>query len=240
MPSRSRETCKTSRRQGFHVFAIDALYHGLTDKEPYDDDERYLYQVDALVDLLDALGIDRAHVEGESMGATIAFHFGLSHPERARKIVLNTGFGHVKLDKRDFAPVKGDMKELASLSREVVVDPSVEAMRKRLEWVVHDPASMTDEMVAVRLALYEMPEVNASMRKVFRIDKDWSWDLPYGEKDLGPTSRTRWCSGPSSTRVTDRTTASTSRASCPTGGSTASTTPGTGPSGRSPRSTTPC
>jgi 2-hydroxy-6-oxonona-2,4-dienedioate hydrolase len=171
-------------RQGFHVFSIDALYHGLTDKDPYDDDQRYVYQVEALVDLLDALGIERAHVEGESMGATIAFHFGLSHPERALKIVLNTGFGHVKLDKEDFAPVKGDMKELAQLSREVVVDPSVEAMRKRLEWVVHDPASMTDEMVAVRLALYEMPEVNASMRKVFRLDKDWSWSLPYSEADL--------------------------------------------------------
>ena len=171
-------------RQGFHVFAIDALYHGLTDKEPYDDDERYLYQVDALIDLLDALGIASAHVEGESMGATIAFHFGLSHPDRARKIVLNTGFGHVKLDKNDFQPVKGDMKELATLSREVVVNPSVEAMRKRLEWVVYDPASMTDEMVAVRLALYEKPDVNESMRKVFRIDSDWSWDLPYGEKDL--------------------------------------------------------
>src|SRR4051812_31623413 len=37
---------------GFHVYAIDALYHGLTDKEPYDDDKRTDYQVDALADLV--------------------------------------------------------------------------------------------------------------------------------------------------------------------------------------------
>lgn len=57
-------------------------------------------------------------------------------------------------------------------------------MRKRLEWVVAHPESMTDDMVAIRLALYQNPEVNASMRKVFRIDKDWKWELPYTEEDL--------------------------------------------------------
>lgn len=171
-------------RQGFHVYAVDALYHGFTDKEPYDDDQRYVYQVDAVIDLIDALGHQTVHIEGESMGATIAFHFALSHPDRARKVVLNTGFGHVKLNKSDFKPVKGDMAELARLSREVVVDPSHEAMRKRLEWVVADPESMTDEMVDIRLALYRDPEINASMRKVFRLDKDWSWDVPYTEEDL--------------------------------------------------------
>lgn len=172
-------------RQGFHVYSIDALYHGFSDKQPYDDDKRYVHQVEAVVDLIDALGHDTVHIEGESMGATIAFHFGLSHPERTRKVVLNTGFGHVKLNKSDFKPVKGDMGELARLSREVVVDPNAAAMRKRLEWVVAEPESMTDEMVEIRLALYsDPPLINDSMRKVFRLDKDWSWDLPYSEEDL--------------------------------------------------------
>ncbi|OBJ42239.1 hypothetical protein A5630_21265 [Mycolicibacterium mucogenicum] len=171
-------------RQGFHVFAVDALYHGFTDKDPYDDAKRYLYQVDAVIDLIDALGFDTVHIEGESMGATIAFHFGFAHPDRARKVILNTGFGHVKLQKTDFKPVKGDMKELAYLSREVVVNPTVDAMRKRLEWVVAEPMSMTDEMVDIRLAMYRDPVINASMRKVFRIDKEWSWELPHSESDL--------------------------------------------------------
>lgn len=170
-------------RQGFHVIAVDALYHGLTDKEPYDDDERYLYQVAALIDLLDALGIESANVEGESMGATIAFHFGMDHPDRARKIILNTGFGHVKLKKDDFASQGSDLSELAALSREVVLNPSTEAMWKRLTWLVADEASMTLEMVRLRMALYAIPEVNESMRKVFRIDKQWSWELPYTEED---------------------------------------------------------
>ena len=45
---------------GFHVYAIDALYHGFTDKEPYSDEERWDNQVDALADLITALGYEKA------------------------------------------------------------------------------------------------------------------------------------------------------------------------------------
>jgi pimeloyl-ACP methyl ester carboxylesterase len=168
---------------GFHVYAIDALYHGLTDKEPYDDEQRYSLQVEALVDLMDALGLDSAHIEGESMGASIAFHLGLSHPERCRRIVLNTGFGNVALTKTDFAATSVNMGELKALSEKCLLDPSFETMRQRLEWVVADPASMTDEMVQFRMALYALPDVNASMRNVLRIGKQWSWPTPYSEQD---------------------------------------------------------
>jgi pimeloyl-ACP methyl ester carboxylesterase len=44
--------------------------------------------------VLDALGIDRAHVVGLSMGAFATLHFGMSYPERARSLtVAGGGYG---------------------------------------------------------------------------------------------------------------------------------------------------
>jgi pimeloyl-ACP methyl ester carboxylesterase len=44
--------------------------------------------------LLDALGIERAHVCGLSMGGYATLHFGLSHPGRARALVVaGAGYG---------------------------------------------------------------------------------------------------------------------------------------------------
>jgi pimeloyl-ACP methyl ester carboxylesterase len=172
----------------FRVIAIDALYHGYSSKQPYDEVKRYDLQVDALVDLLDALGLAWAHVEGESMGAQIAFEFGLRYPDRAGKLVMNTGVGRVKLAKSDFPIPEGDYAELAELSAKAILEPGFEIMRRRLEWLVLEPERMTDEMAQIRLRLYEDPEINASMRRYFSIGqgKEDPWDItrPWGEADV--------------------------------------------------------
>lgn len=46
------------------------------------------------VAVLDAFGVDRAHVVGNSMGGFATLHLGLSHPERARSLVVaGCGYG---------------------------------------------------------------------------------------------------------------------------------------------------
>jgi pimeloyl-ACP methyl ester carboxylesterase len=183
---------------GFHVFAADALYHGYTDKEPYDDDDRHDLQVEALADLISALGYEWAHIEGESMGASIACHFGFKYPERTGKLILNTGFGHVRLDKTDFAPPPRSLDELKELSVKTILDPDYETMRRRMEWLVASPERMTDEMIRLRLKLYADPDINASMRNVYRIGREWKWKDFYTEADLAdfqPTTLVFWTDG---------------------------------------------
>jgi pimeloyl-ACP methyl ester carboxylesterase len=45
--------------------------------------------VEDMVGLVDALGIDRTHVHGGSMGSTLALHYAARHPDRVRGLVLS-------------------------------------------------------------------------------------------------------------------------------------------------------
>ncbi len=52
---------------------------------------------------LDALGIDRAHVCGLSMGGYATLHFGLTYPRRALSLVVaGCGYGSVMTDREQF------------------------------------------------------------------------------------------------------------------------------------------
>jgi len=49
---------------------------------------------------------------------------------------------------------------------------------------VASPDRMTDEMVQIRLRLYSIPEIYASMQNVYMIGRTWSGRLPWDESDL--------------------------------------------------------
>jgi pimeloyl-ACP methyl ester carboxylesterase len=166
----------------FRVFAVDALYHGMSSKEPFDNENRTKLQAAAYVDLIHALGYEKAIYEGESMGAGIGFEIGMSYPETLEKLILN-GFGAVDTKRKDFKeqPWKGDLWEL---SQAAVLDPSYENVQKRLWWLVHDNDSMDDEMVRMRMKIWAMPEVNKSLRNVFSIDVPRPTPHPYSEEQV--------------------------------------------------------
>ena len=151
----------------FHVYAIDALYHGYSSLEPYDAEHRVERQAEAVLDFMDAFDLAWAHIEGESMGAGMAFHIGLHHPERCGKLVLNSGSYYVNL-KREFP----DMPEgnlLVPLCRESVTNFSRETVRRRMEYLVASPDHLTEELVDVQYRMYAVPEIRESMAKVYGI-----------------------------------------------------------------------
>lgn len=134
--------------QRFRVLALDLVGHGYSDRPAAAPDvAAYARHV---VGLLDTLGIDRAHVSGESLGAMVAAWVGIAHPERVRRVVMNTGTlarpdgaGQAQLDdleQRTLALAQ------SGLTRE--------AIRHRMNWLVADPSRMTDEMIDVRLRIY--------------------------------------------------------------------------------------
>ncbi len=72
---------------GYRTIAVDLPGFGDSDKPlrgPYDAP----YFAQAMVALLDALGLERTHVIGNSMGGRVGIELGLRHPQRVGRLVL--------------------------------------------------------------------------------------------------------------------------------------------------------
>jgi pimeloyl-ACP methyl ester carboxylesterase len=136
----------------FHVAAIDLVGHGFSDRPAdlaysLDDFARHV------VGVIDALGHERAHVSGESLGGMIAAWVGITYPDRVGKVVMNTGT-LARPDAAGQAQLDDLEQRTHALARDGV---TLEKVRHRMNWLVADPARMTDEMVGVRLRVYEQP-----------------------------------------------------------------------------------
>jgi 2-hydroxy-6-oxonona-2,4-dienedioate hydrolase len=140
----------------YRVIAYDYPGHGYTTHATADLE--LPGYVDHLAGLMDALGVDRAHLNGESLGGWVAVKFAAAHPGRARKLVLNTPGGTMARSEV--------MERIRSLSQTAADDPTGERIRARLEWLMADPATVTDELVAIRQAIYAQPGFAGSMRHI--------------------------------------------------------------------------
>ena len=82
------------------------------------------------VGLLDALGIDRAHVVGASMGGMIAQHIAFSHPSRVLSLTsIMSSTGNPKLPAAQKEALQVLTKRPASLAEEVLVEHGVKIGR---------------------------------------------------------------------------------------------------------------
>ena len=74
----------------FSCIALDLPGSGESDKPPgpYSTDG----YADQVAGFLGAIGIDRAHVAGVSLGAAIGLHLAARHPERVRSLSLHSGW----------------------------------------------------------------------------------------------------------------------------------------------------
>jgi 2-hydroxy-6-oxonona-2,4-dienedioate hydrolase len=162
--------------RGYRVHAIDMIGHGLTDR-PTDCDYRIGDYTDHVVAFLDAIGADQAHLVGESLGGWVAVRLALDAPERVSSVVNVVGGG--------LRPIPATPEELrgwAGLeerSREILDHSTFENWRKRMQWLVHNPEMMTDELVEVRAAINATPEALAASAKVYEaVAKMLREDLP--------------------------------------------------------------
>lgn len=145
--------------RSFRVLAVDMVGHGFTDRPDID----YLLDdyADHVVDLLDAIGAERAHISGESLGAMVASWVAIKHPTRVHRIVMNTGV----LVRPDEEGLK-QLGDLEGRTQALAEDLTMENIRRRMEWLVHDPKSMTDETVACRFRIYSQPGMMDTVQKI--------------------------------------------------------------------------
>lgn len=143
--ARNLRALGTTRR----VVAPDLLGHGFTARPDcaYDvaDYGRHVLA------LMDALGVERADLIGQSLGGWIACWLALNAPGRIRSLVLNTIVG---------LPVEQEsgwesFAALVQQSRQAMASLEPELIRSRLEWIVVNPSTVTDELVALRRRLWQ-------------------------------------------------------------------------------------
>ncbi|HWN34975.1 MAG TPA: alpha/beta fold hydrolase [Pseudonocardia sp.] len=119
----------------------------------------FAHSADALAGLLDTLGIERAHLVGNSLGGGTAVRFALRHPDRAGRLVLMAPGG---LSMNVFAPEPTEgIKRLYGFA--APPGPSREKLAAFLRTLVFDPTLVTDELVEERFAAASDPAALAAM-----------------------------------------------------------------------------
>src|SRR5205814_1327729 len=73
--------------ESYRVLAVDQPGFGRSDK-PTEHGQYFTFSADALAGFLDTLGVQRAHLLGNSLGGGTATRFALRHPDRAGRLVL--------------------------------------------------------------------------------------------------------------------------------------------------------
>ena len=87
------QNVRSLAQAGFRVVGYDYPGHGYT--TPTDHDLEIPEYEQHLLGLLDALGLDRVHLAGESLGGWLAVKFAAHHPERLHTVILSAPGGRV-------------------------------------------------------------------------------------------------------------------------------------------------
>ncbi len=175
LPSLSRD---------FRVVLYDMVGHGHSDgpDRPYTLD----VHADHLAGLLDVLGLERPHLSGESLGGWVAAWFAAHRPERVDRLVLTTP-GNVTSKPET-------MRRIRESTLRAVTEASPETVRARVEWLFapENRALATDELVALRLAIYRRPHAERTIRHVLALQDPevrarYAWDPGWTGRIAAPT-----------------------------------------------------
>jgi 2-hydroxy-6-oxonona-2,4-dienedioate hydrolase len=142
---------------GFKCHALDALGHGFTGKpdHPYEI-PNYVKHV---IDYMDAEGIDRAHLAGESLGGWTASSLAINHPERVKSLQLIAA-GGTKANPKI-------MDRIKTSTTNAVMQDDVDLTRKRLHLLMHNPErDASEELVETRFLIYHQPDFQANLHNL--------------------------------------------------------------------------
>lgn len=138
----------------FRVLLVDQPQFGLSDK-PASDDQFNVVAANAVRQLLDELGISKAHFLGNSLGGGTSLRFALDHPERTDRLVL-MGPGGACLPVLSPEPTEG-IKLLGSFL--APPGPSREKLEAFVRIMVYDQSLVTQELIEERYKVASDPSV---------------------------------------------------------------------------------
>jgi 2-hydroxymuconate-semialdehyde hydrolase len=148
--------------QRFRVIAPDIVGFGFTDRP-----EQVTYDLDTwtshALGVLDTLGIERAHVVGNSFGSSLALSLAIRHPDRVGRLVLMGAVGV------PFAITPG-------LDAVWGYEPSVDAMEGLLHLFAHDRSLIGPDLARLRYEASVRPGVQEAYREMFPVPRQRALD----------------------------------------------------------------
>jgi len=156
---------------GYRAVLPDLIGFGYSSKPTGIDYTLELF-TSTLVDLLDAIDVQRCVLVGNSLGGAVALKIAIDYPERVQKLVLMAPGGIES--REDYFQMPGIQK---MVSRFVGEGFDRDGLRRLLQLLAFDPACVTDELVEERLNILrtqpkdvlgrmKIPDLSADLTRV--------------------------------------------------------------------------
>jgi pimeloyl-ACP methyl ester carboxylesterase len=146
--------------QEHRVFAVDIVGYGRTDKP----EVVYTFELmaDFVLDFMNAMGIDKASLVGNSMGGGISMTVAAQAPGRVKKIVLvaPVGLG------RGLSPVLRLMT--LPMIGEVLTKPGRRGVVRQMQLCLYDPSQASDDFIDRATAIGTLPGNQRSFLSLIR------------------------------------------------------------------------
>ncbi len=140
----------------FRCIAVDMLGSGFSSKPDYD------YEINVyvrhLLRLLELLDVDDFSVIGMSLGAWVAAQLALDEPARVRRLILMSPAG--------LLATPSNMARIRAERTRAVEDPSWDSIKAMFEHLIADERNRLDDLVALRQAIYRLPETRKAIDHV--------------------------------------------------------------------------
>jgi len=154
--------------QHFHTIGVEMLWHGLSDAPPITDAPAQIGE--QVLDVMEALGIERAWLHGEAAAASTVTWMALNHPEKLIGVVYESS-GGIRFKEGSVKPPLPPVGGIPMGERTLILlkDPTWQGVKDRLLMVMHyqHPERVTDELVDVRLAHYSRPSTNDAQTRYY-------------------------------------------------------------------------
>ncbi len=157
--------------KSYRVIAPDMVGFGFSDR-PSDIEYRKETWIAQAIDLLDALGVEKAHVVGNSFGGAIALGLAIQRPERVNRLAL---MGSVGVS----FPITPGLEAVWGYQ------PSFDNMRKLLDVFAYSRALVNDELAELRYRASIRPGFQESFAAMFPAPRQrWIEALASQEADI--------------------------------------------------------
>jgi pimeloyl-ACP methyl ester carboxylesterase len=156
----------------YRCLLVDQPGYGKTDTMVMTE-PRNTVNARAVKDLMDAIGVEKATLVGNSMGGATALTFAIDYPTRVEKLVL-MGSGGAGTPLFTNFPTEG-----IKLLNAAFDDPTFESMRRLFDVMLYDGSIVTDDAIRARhAALMANTEHIESRKKSVNVQRNISADLP--------------------------------------------------------------